>query len=311
MSSNNLLKWGYVNMDPEDVRVIDSNELVAQKLGPGAFADDSDIVTASAIDMQELDMPQEEAGVAALFGETVPGAESLQDGGEENAQTPHAVADAGFEEGIEAPEYVMSREEAQQIIHRAEEQAQEIIEQARQQAQTLADQAYEQAKIQGRQEGYQEGIGTAQQEMAVKEAQLKQMEADLKAKYEQQLSEMEPYLVAQLSDIYEHLIGVELAQHKSVLMYLIDHALHNIESSQTYLIHVSEQDYSYVSMQKGQLLEEGGQQSATLEVIEDKSLSKNQCLIETDGGIFDCSLSVQLDELKRKLTLLSYSQKGV
>ena len=45
---------------------------------------------------------------------------------------------------------------------------------------------------------------------------------------------------------------------------------------------------------------------------EDVTLKKNQCLIETDGGIFDCSLGVELKELKKQLLLLSYDgvQRG-
>ena len=50
-------------------------------------------------------------------------------------------------------------------------------------------------------------------------------------------------------------------------------------------------------------------ENATLEIVEDRTLNKNECLIETEDGIFDCSLSTQLTELKRKLQLLSYTGK--
>ena len=133
---------------------------------------------------------------------------------------------------------------------------------------------------------------------------------ELKQKYDEKQREMEPYLVSELSGIYEHLIGVELSQYKNVLMYLIEGTLHNTEASQSYLIHVSEHDFSYVSMQKAQLIADGGLGNATVDVIEDQTLSKNECLIETENGIFDCSLSVQLEELKRKLMLLAYGGKG-
>ena len=49
------------------------------------------------------------------------------------------------------------------------------------------------------------------------------------------------------------------------------------------------------------------QKPSMLEFVEDRTLGKNECLIETPDGIYDCSLSVQLSELKRKLLLLSYS----
>ena len=78
-------------------------------------------------------------------------------------------------------------------------------------------------------------------------------------------------------------------------------------NTDTYLIHVSEQDYQFVSMQKTQIAEDGGVKPSMLEFVEDRTLGKNECLIETPDGIYDCSLSVQLSELKRKLLLLSYS----
>ena len=51
-----------------------------------------------------------------------------------------------------------------------------------------------------------------------------------------------------------------------------------------------------------------GTGASLLEVVEDITLSKNQALIETDGGIYDCSLGTQLDELGKKLRLLSYEK---
>jgi flagellar assembly protein FliH len=62
-------------------------------------------------------------------------------------------------------------------------------------------------------------------------------------------------------------------------------------------------------MQKAQLVEDSGAKNAQIDIVEDRTLSKNQCLVETDDGIFDCSLSVELTELKRKLQLLAYGSK--
>ena len=45
-----------------------------------------------------------------------------------------------------------------------------------------------------------------------------------------------------------------------------------------------------------------------MELVEDMTLSRSQCFIETENGIYDCSLDTQLSELKRKLKLLSYER---
>ena len=41
-----------------------------------------------------------------------------------------------------------------------------------------------------------------------------------------------------------------------------------------------------------------------LEIFEDSKLSKMQCLIETDNGIVDLSLDVQLGNLKKALKMM-------
>ena len=37
-------------------------------------------------------------------------------------------------------------------------------------------------------------------------------------------------------------------------------------------------------------------------------LKENECVIETNAGVFDCSLGVELEELSRKLRLLSFER---
>lgn len=292
----NLLKSGFISVSQDDVRVIDSNDLVAEKLGTMQSEASEQEDMASPYELQDFeDDGQEDMAVDALFDEGQDADGAAEDG--EQAQTQAKVS-------------AQAKAQADEIIGSAKAQADAILEEARQQANAAAQHAHDQAKQQGHKEGYQEGLIQAQQEIDQKERQLKQMEIELKQKYDGMMEEMEPQLVKALAGAYEHLIGVELSQYKNVLMHLINHTLHSTEASDTYLIHVSEQDFSYVVMQKGQLMGDGSLGSATLEVIEDKTLSKNQCLIETENGIFDCSLSVQLEELKRKLLLLAYSQKG-
>lgn len=56
------------------------------------------------------------------------------------------------------------------------------------------------------------------------------------------------------------------------------------------------------------MISETGTGSAHVEIIEDMTLSQAECFIETENGIYDCSLDTQLRELERKLKLLSYEE---
>ena len=71
-------------------------------------------------------------------------------------------------------------------------------------------------------------------------------------------------------------------------------------------MHVSKDDYAYVNMQKKALAEGAVGGTGVVEVIEDITLHKNECMIETDGGIFDCGIGTELDELTKRLKLLSF-----
>ena len=94
-----------------------------------------------------------------------------------------------------------------------------------------------------------------------------------------------------------------------MVIHLLKNTLQKMEGCSEYLIHVSRDDLAFVSIQKNTLLEAGGVVNANFDIIEDVTLKKNQCLIETENGIFDCSLGVELKELKKQLLLLSYEGK--
>lgn len=91
-------------------------------------------------------------------------------------------------------------------------------------------------------------------------------------------------------------------------MHLIDSTLRKVESSRTFIVHVSAEDYPYVNMQKQALVEGAVAGRGLIEIIEDIALIKGDCLIETDGGIFDCGIGTQLEELTRKLRVLSFEK---
>ena len=60
--------------------------------------------------------------------------------------------------------------------------------------------------------------------------------------------------------------------------------------------------------EKKRILEESGTSTENLEIISDMTLSESQCMIETEAGVYDCSLETELKELCKKLRLLSYKK---
>lgn len=284
---SNLLKYQYVTLNEEDARVIDYNERIAEKIA-------------------ELSQNLQETMESESADEFVDG---FSDG--LDAEQVSALLDDDAGNVIKA-EPVYDGPSPEELLAQAQEQIDAMLANAQVEAEMMKNRAYEE----GQKQGYQDGLLKATQELEAKEDMLRreyeEKENRLTGIYQQKLEETEPVLIDTLTDIYEHIFHVKLSDERDVIVHLIGNTLRKTDSSSEYLIHVSSEDLAFVSMHKDALMEAGGIVNSSVEFIEDVTLKKNQCLIETDGGIFDCSLGVELKELKKQLLLLSYDgvQRG-
>ncbi len=211
------------------------------------------------------------------------------------------------DESLAGMAYKQNRAYADVIIHDARTQADKLLDEARAEAaHTLA-----QAKEEGYQAGYLDGKEQAKKEA---EAALTKDEQKLLAEYEQQkkqlladkelfLQEAEPKMAEIMAHLVTHLTGVVVEGQQQVLTYMIDCAMRDIEDSLNFVIKVSEADYEYVSAHQKQIYG-ASNPSVSIEIFADAKLTKNQCLIETDNGIVNCSLDEQLTNLTRDIRLL-------
>lgn len=277
---SNLYKGFSVSVKQDNTRVIDSNERVASRI--------------------EL--------LASVLQDTVSGDEGFEDGFLEglNANKVEMLLSDEPEVGEASSNVIKSAPsepeiDTQALIDAANSEAEEIRRAAQAEAEMLKEEIFREAKEEGYQAGYAEGIRKA--EAAQKEAE--QLKISLKEKYSRQINELEPMFVDTITDVYEHLFKTSLSKSKDIIFFLIQDAVRNIEENKNFIIHVSREDYGFVSMQKKELLA-GLAGSDTAELVEDMTLKSNECLIETGSGIFDCSLETQLQGLKRELKLLSY-----
>ncbi len=279
--SNNLLKRGFTSWKEEDTRIIDSNALVAKKIGKTGVN-------------RITPMPEDKDGFARGLSADV--LEVLPKEEEADAVLEAASAEDGELLGPSAEEL---REQALFEIEKMKEEAAAVLESEKRKA-------LEEARKQGYTDGYEQGM----QEAEKLKKQLSEEKSSLERQYEEQLDSLEPRFIDTMTGIYEHIFNVELSGYRDIIVHLIANTLRKTEGGKSYIVHVSKEDYPYVSMQKKQIAAISASGNSSLEIIEDITLSQNQALIETDGGIFDCSLGTQLSELSKKLTLLSYEKSG-
>ncbi len=303
---SNLLKVFRVQVDDSEKRVIDANQLFTEKIekeearmqstADGLF-DDTEDYLGEEIDPALMDM---DSSIDQMEMEGLPEGATPENPPRSRGGGASAVAQAN--------------RQAEEILQNAREEADRLLSSTQDEIEAMKAQAMEQARAEGYESGVREGMksGMAQadQELAQKKQELEKEFRDkansLEAEYEEILNNLEPEFVEKISSIYEHIFRVDLSAHKDIVVHLIRMTLHGIEPSRHYIVRVSKEDYAFVNMQKKQIAE--GMSNSSIEIVEDVTLRKSECMIDTDGGIFDCSLDTELSELTKRLKALSYSQ---
>lgn len=276
--SNGLVKQMFMVVQSEEKRVINADELI-QKRQKGI--------------VQWQREADEDGFVSGLAAEEV---ELAGDAEESNIIKSRESADQIMEN---------ARAAAQTTLAAAQAEAEAIRQEARTQAEAEKNKVFAEAQ----QQGYSEGFAKAQAEAEAIRREYKEKEEQLDLYYQQQIEELEPQMVDTISAIYEHILHVDFQSYREILGHLISDTLRKMEGGHDFMVHVSKEDYPYISMQKKEILAGAVAANCNVEVVEDLSLAKNQCLIETDSGIYDCGLETQLDELKRKLMLLAWQRE--
>ena len=282
---SNLYTAGFVHLG-EDARVIDMNAILEKRLKEEAE--------------RRSRQPEHEL-VAAQDGFT----EGL------NAEKVDVLLEPDAEAASLQNASIQEQEQLKQEIEEARNELaglQAQLEQEKEQAQLEIDQmkakAFEEANEQGYQEGYRKGLDSVQELQKQCEDERLQQEQE----YQKKLEEMEPLMVDTLCDVYSHIFKVEAKEHKELVLKLLQDTLLKVDGTGSIIVHVAKEDYAYVQEQKGALLEEAGMQSGSVEIVSDAALARAQCMIETEGGVYDCSLDTELAELKRRLMLLAYQK---
>lgn len=271
---SNVIKSVYFQMDQKDARVIDSDEHVAE------FAP---------LLLQRQNSPAEDG--EELAAQEIP--EGFQSG-----MNVFNMEDVRQEERQKMQEETSREKEA--ILADARSEADVLLRSAR----AEADQLREQAVEEGRNAGFEQGQAEAQerlQEAAEKFRQ--QMEQERQALKEQEEA-LEPKYAEIMAALIQKITGVVCQDKKNVIVYLIHQALNQLEKTKTINLRVSKQDILRVSSYKEQL-KKCVSEGVEFDITEDDSLQENQCIIETDQRIIDCSLDVQLQNLQDQIRMLT------
>lgn len=275
--SNLLKRSSVIN---KDERVIDYNDLIKKKI--------------QAIMESKHNEMDADGFINGLHADVVE--ELISDDDTADALTE----DAAMGEQQAAASLENTNAEAERIIEEARLQAEQIIADANKNA----DAVFEEAK----QNGYYEGNEKAQEEMNIKQAQL-EVELDNKRKeleqeYNNLKESIEPELVEVITDVFRKVTGVVAEDNQEIILHLINDVMHNADGSRDYVIKVSPDDYKFLVNNQGKIYCAMSKE-VNIDIVEDATLERNQCMIENNTGIFNCSLDIELNNLIKNIKLLS------
>lgn len=295
MLSKNLYKARWVVIEPEEKCLIDSNSRLVDRI------EEIETEKRRRAAIAAGETFDEDGFKSGLMGERVD--MPAYEGGEEGV-TESNVLKVQNEEVPEGPTPEELRAQAEVELM----QAREEVEQIKMIARETLEQEKKEALEEARKTGYDEGYRMAQAEADRMKEEIRQERIRLEEEYDGLIEELEPRFIDTITEIYNHIFQVELENERNILVHLIETTLRKVESSRVFIVHVSKDDFAYVNMQKKALAEGAVCGQGVLEIVEDITLRKNECMIETDGGIFDCGVGTQLEELTRKLKLLSFEK---
>lgn len=286
---SNLIKYQFANFQEKDAYVIDKGESEDKDGAESRFVPimgkESRVIIRP---LEEVEREREEAKRREKRAQERKTEEKFVSG------VPVVRVDEEIEEKKKK-----AQEEAERIIEEAKERAQKIVEEANEKVQQIRDAAHEE----GIESGREEGLSLAQSEIMDIRAKLEEESRQLQQEYQTAVNEMEPRYVDVLCSLLYKLTGVLMDEKKDILLYLIQGAMSDMDSSERYLIRVSPEDAIRLEVHRKEMVKR--LDGASIEIQEDKGLSKDECIIETDHQMVDCGIRTQLSNLTLTLRMLA------
>lgn len=193
-----------------------------------------------------------------------------------------------------------ANEKAEEILELAHSDAEAILEKARTECAAMKQAAAES----GRTEGYQEGRVQAIKELELEKKQLEEERVRLNEEYEKKVKEIEPELVEAILKVFEKVTHVLAEDKKDLVLQLVEDVVAGNEFSSDLLVRVSTNDYKFIMDNKAKI-NSAVHNKIQIEIVEDPTFQRGQCMIESDSGIYDCSLDIQLENLINNIKILS------
>lgn len=193
-----------------------------------------------------------------------------------------------------------AQKEAEEIIGKAKLEAQSIIDNAKVQERDMLRKAENDGFRSGHEEGYREGNQEAQR---LVERIHKMIEA-VQAKRQEILDGTEQQIVNLVILMAHKVVKIMSENQKSVIMSNVVQALKKVKGSGDVTLRVNLSDVKLTTEHINDFIHQV-ENIKNIFVVEDSSVDKGGCIIETDFGAIDARISSQLSELETQILNIS------
>ena len=193
-----------------------------------------------------------------------------------------------------------AEQNAAEIIKNAQEEASRIIEEAKAEQEALKKSGYSEGLNKGREEGFSEGQGEVERLI---ERTHKILEGVM-SRREEILSETEQQIVELVILMTRKVVKIISENQKSVVMANILQALKKVKGRGDVTIRVNIADVKLTSEHTQDFIKQV-ENVKGITVLEDSTVDKGGCIVETDFGAIDARIQSQLSELESAILEIS------
>lgn len=189
-----------------------------------------------------------------------------------------------------------AQKEADEILEKAKLQADEIIKKAHEQEQEIFDRSNHDGYKKGHEEGYQFGNEEAKR---LVERLHKMIEA-IQQKRQEILDGTEQQIVSLVLLISRKVVKIMSENQKSVIMANVIQSLKKVKGRGDVTLRVNLDDVKLTTEHIKDFVKQV-ENIKNIYVVEDSSVEKGGCIVETDFGAIDARIASQLSELETQI----------
>lgn len=193
-----------------------------------------------------------------------------------------------------------AQKQADDIIAKAKAEAAKILADAHDEEQKIKSEASEQ----GYKNGYNEGCASGEEEMNRLIERLHKMIEAVMLRREEILKETEQQIVELVILMTRKVVKIISETQKTTIMSNVLAALKKVRTRGEVTLHVNVEDLKLTTANVSEFIKRVENVDG-IKVVEDSTVEKGGCIVETDFGAIDARISSQLSELEDKIMEIS------